>query len=64
MGRPRQTTKSILHNVSLPEPLAAKLALELFSELEMKVPHGAYKEFFTNLVQEYFDRKEAQVECT
>ena len=50
--------------MSLPEPLAAKLALELFSELEMKVPHGAYKEFFTNLVQEYFDRKEAQVECT
>jgi hypothetical protein len=54
-GRPTKTLKSIQINVSLPEDLAAKVKLHLFSEVEGKVPHGAMQEFFSKLVREFFE---------
>ena len=58
MPRPKQTTPSIMKNIALPEPLAAKLELELFSELEGRIPTGAYKDFFTQLLVQYFLNKQ------
>lgn len=59
MARPRLTERSVEHNISLPEKLAGRLALDLYSESQGRVPHGAYKEFFTNLLTEHYARIDA-----
>lgn len=57
MPRPKQTVKSAFRNIALPEPLADRLDLELYSELEGRIPTGAYKLFFTNLLEQYFEQR-------
>lgn len=56
MGRPKQTTPAVFRNIALPEPLANKLDLHLFSEVEGRVPHGAYKVFFSDLLEQFFEQ--------
>lgn len=41
----------------VPAELRAKVALELFSEVEQRVPHGKYSEFVTALLRRYFDEQ-------
>ena len=57
MARPKQTIQSVYRNLAIPEPLAAKLDLELYSTLEGRIPTGAYKEFFANLLEQHFAAK-------
>lgn len=40
--------------MSLPEDIRAKLDLHLFSEVENRVPMGAYQRFFIERIQEFF----------
>ena len=54
MPRPKQLTPSVFKNIAIPEPLAQKLEIELYSEFEERIPNGAYKLFFTNLLEQYF----------
>jgi hypothetical protein len=54
MARPKNTLKTVYFNVGLPEDLAVKVKLELYSELEGKIPFGASQEFFTGLVRSHF----------
>jgi hypothetical protein len=56
MPRPKQTTPSVFRNIALPQPIADKLDLILFSELEGRIPTGAYKIFFTNCIEQYFEQ--------
>lgn len=42
-----------LHTVVSPQ-LRAKLDLHLFSDVEGRVPKGAYQEFFETRIQEFF----------
>ncbi len=56
MARPKQTTPSAFRNIALPQELADKLDIELFSEFEGRVPIGAYKTFFSNLIVQYFEQ--------
>jgi len=58
MARPTKTIRTIYKNIGLPEDLVAKLELELFSEVEGKIPFGAQQEFFTKLLREYFNSKQ------
>lgn len=46
----------------LPESVRARVDLELFSELEGRVPHGAYTRFFQERLREYFDSKRLDLE--
>jgi threonine synthase len=55
MPRPKQTIPSTFRNIAIPQPLADKLDLHLYSELEERIPTGAYKEFFSNLLVQYFE---------
>jgi len=55
MPRPKQTTPSRFLNMALPEPLMDKIDLHLYSEVEGRVPVGAYKAFFSNLALQYFE---------
>ena len=41
-------------HVMLPPDLKARLDIILYSDLEGRVPKGAYKEFLTNRLVEYF----------
>ena len=61
MARPKKTIRTVSIHVSLPEDLAAKIQLHLFSEVEGKVPFGAQAEFFTGLVKAHFDSQIAAV---
>jgi len=45
-------------NVALPLPLYTKLGAHLYSELEMRVPHGAYSRFMIDLLQLHFAQRE------
>jgi hypothetical protein len=58
MGRNRQVVKTIEKSVSLPSPLVDRMDLELFSPIQGRVPQGAYQQFFTTLISEYFARKD------
>lgn len=42
--------------VCISQDLFTKLALELWSDVESRVPHGAYKAFFEARLREWFTR--------
>ena len=63
MARPKKTIRTVYQNIGLPEDLAAKVELELYSDLEEKVPFGAKQEFFTKLVRDFFEEREANQEA-
>ncbi len=52
--KPKNLIPSQPLNVALPLPLYTKLGAHLYSELEGRVPHGAYSRFMINLLQGYF----------
>ena len=55
MARPKHTTPTVQLNVSIPEPLMQKLNILLYSEVEQRIPLGAYKELFTRLLEKHFE---------
>lgn len=59
MARPKKTLATVSKNIRIPEDLAARMELELYSELEGKIPYGAQHEFFTKLLREYFEKPQA-----
>lgn len=46
---------------SIPESLRGRLDLHLFSEVEGRVPHGAYQELILRLLREFFDWRTFEV---
>lgn len=58
MARPAKTTPSVNINLAVDPDLMAKVRLEVFSEVEGKVPHGAYSGFFNTVLKEYFTKQE------
>lgn len=54
MSRRRNLVPTVRVEVHLPEDLYTRMKLQLFSELEQKVPLGAYQEFFSARLREYF----------
>lgn len=53
MPRPRKTDRPKRLEVQLPESVYSKLHLELYSDLEGRVPHGSTSELFTALAAEW-----------
>ena len=60
MARPKKTIRTIFKTIGLPEDLVARLELDLFSELEGRVPLGAQQEFFTKLIREHYVKLDAR----
>ena len=54
MPKPANVTPTQKLNVALPGDLHAQLSLHLFSDLEGRVPQGAYARFLAPLLREYF----------
>lgn len=51
MSRPRKAIRPVQKCVSLPETLIAQVDLELFSEVEGRVPFGAWQEYLMELIK-------------
>lgn len=52
MARPPKAIRPVEKTINLPSDLVAKVDLILFSELEGKVPHGAWSRFVTGLIEQ------------
>lgn len=59
MARPRKTDRPVEKTLCLPTSLVARVDLELMSELEQKVPFGAWQAFVIRLIERHFQRKAA-----
>jgi hypothetical protein len=55
MGRNRKTIRPIEKNISLPETLVAEVDLLLYSELEGRVPYGAWKGLVQALLEKFVE---------
>lgn len=60
MARPASINKPIEKKLSLDAELVAKVELALFSDLEGRVPYGAWSGLIEQLLREYFGRAERQ----
>lgn len=58
MARRPNTIPSVMLTTALPMNLHAKLTAHLYSELEQRVPFGAYQKFFCEKIQQHFGEKE------
>lgn len=56
MARPASINKPIEKKLSLDAELVAKIELALFSDLEGRVPYGAWSGLIDQLLREYFNR--------
>lgn len=54
MSKRPNTIPSIQLNVALPLDIHTRLSAHLFSELEGRVPHGAYSRFLVELLRQHF----------
>lgn len=59
MPRPQNTVPTDYLHVGLPKPLADKVRAHLTSEFEGRIPQGRMQEFFTALVEGYFNHLES-----
>lgn len=57
MARPRKAIRPVEKTVSLPEDLVARVELELYSELEGKVPFGAWQKYLERLIRSDLDSR-------
>lgn len=57
MPKPKRAIRPVEKTVSLPEDLVARVDLTLFSEVEGKVPHGAWARFVEARLREYFEKQ-------
>ena len=64
MPRPRKLDRPVQKNLSFPTSIAARIDLELYSEVEGKVPFGAWQKFLCGLAEDYFRRKDGQAANT
>ena len=57
MPKPPNPIPSRVLNVALPLPVFTQMALHLNSDLEGRVPHGAYSRFISELIREHFAKQ-------
>lgn len=58
MPRPRKAIRPVEKNISLPEDIVARVDLELFSEVEGKVPFGAWQRYVEALIRTDLARRD------
>jgi hypothetical protein len=58
MGRHKKVVPSIGKHMTIPQDLLAKVELELWSEAEGKVPHGAWQELQIELLTEWLVKRQ------
>jgi len=61
MPKPPNLIPSKQLNLALPLPIFTRLSLELNSDLEGRVPHGAYSRFLGELIRNHFEQGEVDL---
>ena len=56
MPRPKHIIRPRKYTINIPEDVAVRLDLFLFSAATNKVPEGAYSRFFVERITEYLDK--------
>lgn len=51
MPRPKLAIRPVEKNINLPQTICTKVDLILFSEIEGRVPHGAWSRYVCNLIE-------------
>lgn len=57
MARPPKAVKSVTKELSLPPEIVAQVDLELYSELEGRVPHAAWQKLLTSLLGSWLEAR-------
>lgn len=63
-GRKPKVIRPIKKNLALPEDLVAKVDLELFSQVEGRVPTGAWQQLAVQLFEEWLRKRYSTVGAT
>lgn len=58
MPRPKRAVPNVTKELSLPPDLVARVDLELYSELEDRVPHGAWQKLLAELLNSWLARRD------
>lgn len=58
MSRPKSLTRRIKKNISLPEDIVARMELELFSEVDGRIPVNAQSELIEKLLRQHYQRQD------
>lgn len=61
MSRRTLLIRPVRVEVKIPEDLHAAISLELYSELEGKVPYGKMSELVVSLLREWKDRRQSAI---
>lgn len=59
MARPKKIDRPVEKRIMLPESLVARVELELYSDLEGKVPFGAWQRFLVDIIEERLAKLDA-----
>lgn len=59
MPKPRRAIRPVEKTISLPQDLVVKVDLLLFSDLEGKVPHGAWAGYIKGLIEADLEKRAA-----
>jgi hypothetical protein len=59
MPRPKHVDRPIDKKISIPESVVAEIDLELFSEIEGKVPHGAWARLINELLVKHIKQRKS-----
>lgn len=60
MSRPPKAIRPVSKNLHVPQDLAVQVDLLLWSEVEAKVPHGAWARYIEGLIREDLAKRAAQ----
>ncbi len=55
--KPRRVVRPTHLHLSLPEDVRTRLDLFLWSDLEQRIPQGAYQTFFLSRIREFFSHR-------
>lgn len=57
-GRPRKVVRPVQKNLAIPQDIVTKIDLLLWSDLELRVPHGAWQSLIVRLLTEFLKGQE------
>lgn len=60
MPRPKKTDRPCRLEAKVPESVLSRVNLELYSEIEGKIPHGKMSELITSLLREWLESRGVQ----
>lgn len=60
MARPAKLDRPVEKSISLPQSLHTRIELLLFSDLEGRVPHGAWSRLVEGLLRAHLERLQGQ----